>query len=445
MSAEDLVILSRRIIADFPEFYAYFKETEFTWNDITQPNRNPLLDAGHRRRRAEDRAHRGRRLRAGRLGGAGRPAHRLRGERARERLRARGGDRVDREVGLRLLRHGEVLRRGRGRHRGRGLARRARDGAAGRARRRCRCWCRARPAPGVAAQVVYAGPVEAPIAAGQKLGELRVEVPGSGTASFDLVAGADVPRGGLLTRINAAARLTRDRAIGLLPGPRLTGHAARTLHQLRGHRRLGQVDPGAGAGRPPARRRRHGGRDARAGRRPGCRGDPRAAWCAATPAAGRPRPRSCSSPPPAATISSGPSARRSPAATPCSATASPNSTRVYQGVARADLRGMVDALHAAGDRRRAGPDADPRPRPGARAPPAAPPAAATRTASSASGRRSRRGCGRASSRSPPSSPTAAGVVPAEGEPQRSPRGWRRSPRRDRRAAGPFNSDRKSCI
>ena len=46
MSAEDLVILSRRIISDFPEFYAYFKETEFTWNNITQPNRNPLLDAG---------------------------------------------------------------------------------------------------------------------------------------------------------------------------------------------------------------------------------------------------------------------------------------------------------------------------------------------------------------------------------------------------------------
>ena len=46
MSAEDLVTISRRIIHEFPEFYEYFKETEFTWNGITQPNRNPLLKLG---------------------------------------------------------------------------------------------------------------------------------------------------------------------------------------------------------------------------------------------------------------------------------------------------------------------------------------------------------------------------------------------------------------
>ena len=46
MSARDLVTLSRRIIDDFPEYYAYFQETEFTWNGITQPNRNPLLKLG---------------------------------------------------------------------------------------------------------------------------------------------------------------------------------------------------------------------------------------------------------------------------------------------------------------------------------------------------------------------------------------------------------------
>jgi D-alanyl-D-alanine carboxypeptidase (penicillin-binding protein 5/6) len=46
MSTADIAALSRRIIAEFPEFYAYFHETEFTWNDITQQNRNPLLTAG---------------------------------------------------------------------------------------------------------------------------------------------------------------------------------------------------------------------------------------------------------------------------------------------------------------------------------------------------------------------------------------------------------------
>jgi D-alanyl-D-alanine carboxypeptidase (penicillin-binding protein 5/6) len=43
MSPKDLAILSQRLIEDFPEFYHYLAETEFTWSDITQHNRNPLL------------------------------------------------------------------------------------------------------------------------------------------------------------------------------------------------------------------------------------------------------------------------------------------------------------------------------------------------------------------------------------------------------------------
>jgi D-alanyl-D-alanine carboxypeptidase (penicillin-binding protein 5/6) len=43
MTAAELAELSRRIIVDFPQFYAYYAETSFTWGGITQPNRNPLL------------------------------------------------------------------------------------------------------------------------------------------------------------------------------------------------------------------------------------------------------------------------------------------------------------------------------------------------------------------------------------------------------------------
>src|SRR5690606_35984195 len=43
MSARDLALLAQRMIEDFPEFYSYYSETEFTWHDITQSNRNPLL------------------------------------------------------------------------------------------------------------------------------------------------------------------------------------------------------------------------------------------------------------------------------------------------------------------------------------------------------------------------------------------------------------------
>ena len=43
ISVEDLAILARHIIKDFPEFYHFFKQKEFTFNNIKQGNRNPLL------------------------------------------------------------------------------------------------------------------------------------------------------------------------------------------------------------------------------------------------------------------------------------------------------------------------------------------------------------------------------------------------------------------
>ncbi|MDG2243747.1 MAG: D-alanyl-D-alanine carboxypeptidase [Rhodospirillaceae bacterium] len=43
MTVEDLALLARLIITDFPEYYSLYEETEFTYNDIKQFNRNPLL------------------------------------------------------------------------------------------------------------------------------------------------------------------------------------------------------------------------------------------------------------------------------------------------------------------------------------------------------------------------------------------------------------------
>lgn len=42
-TAEDLAMLAYRIKKDFPEYYSIFSEKEFTYNNITQKNRNPLL------------------------------------------------------------------------------------------------------------------------------------------------------------------------------------------------------------------------------------------------------------------------------------------------------------------------------------------------------------------------------------------------------------------
>lgn len=43
MSVEDLAILARKIIEEFPQFYHIFSQKEFVYNNIKQGNRNPLL------------------------------------------------------------------------------------------------------------------------------------------------------------------------------------------------------------------------------------------------------------------------------------------------------------------------------------------------------------------------------------------------------------------
>jgi len=47
-TVRDIMIMSRYLIANYPEYYSYFKDTTFTWDrtggdPITQGNRNPLL------------------------------------------------------------------------------------------------------------------------------------------------------------------------------------------------------------------------------------------------------------------------------------------------------------------------------------------------------------------------------------------------------------------
>jgi D-alanyl-D-alanine carboxypeptidase (penicillin-binding protein 5/6) len=43
MTARDILTLAEHIYTDFPEYYHYFGEKEFTYNNIKQGNRNPLL------------------------------------------------------------------------------------------------------------------------------------------------------------------------------------------------------------------------------------------------------------------------------------------------------------------------------------------------------------------------------------------------------------------
>ena len=43
VTARELVQLAQHIWAEYPEYYRYYAQPDFTWNNILQRNRNPLL------------------------------------------------------------------------------------------------------------------------------------------------------------------------------------------------------------------------------------------------------------------------------------------------------------------------------------------------------------------------------------------------------------------
>ena len=217
MSAEDLERLANRIITEFPQFYAYFHETEFTWNGITQQNRNPLLTLG--------------------IGADG-----LKTGHTEEAGYGLVGSAVQNDQRIIFVLTGLANARERAAESEAVVnwAYNAFDTVKfldkGAQAAEAKVWLGEAPTvPLVApetiqifvprterskmtARVVYDSPVEAPIAAGHPIGALFVDIPGHDQMRFDLVAGRDVPRGGLMTRIGAAAMIARDRVVGLLPG-----------------------------------------------------------------------------------------------------------------------------------------------------------------------------------------------------------------------------------
>ena len=56
MSCRDIATIARRLITDFPEYYHYDSEKSFKYNNISQENRNPLVQKGSAGR-VEDRAY----------------------------------------------------------------------------------------------------------------------------------------------------------------------------------------------------------------------------------------------------------------------------------------------------------------------------------------------------------------------------------------------------
>jgi D-alanyl-D-alanine carboxypeptidase (penicillin-binding protein 5/6) len=66
----------------------------------------------------------------------------------------------------------------------------------------------------ITAEVVYTGPISAPITKGAQLAELVVTVPDLGEQRIPLVAESDVAKGGFFVRLKTAARALQDRYLG---------------------------------------------------------------------------------------------------------------------------------------------------------------------------------------------------------------------------------------
>ena len=203
MSARDLIFLSQRMIEEFPEYYHYFAETDFTWDKVKQNNRNPLLylDIGADGLKTGHTEEAGYGLVGSAIRGDRRIAFIISGLDS-SKSRSVESERLT-TWAFREFKTGKIAN-------------------AGQIVGEAEVWIGdadtvpLAPKDDVIATapfgeldkmkvtVRYDGPIEAPIALGQPIAELIVESPGLPAVSTPLVAAAAVERGGLISRVTAA-------------------------------------------------------------------------------------------------------------------------------------------------------------------------------------------------------------------------------------------------
>lgn len=201
-TAQDLAILAFRIINDHPEYYHYFSEREFSYNNITQQNRDPLLG----RLQGADGLKTGHTDAAGfgLIGSAERNGRRvIMVVNGLDSIKARSDESVRiMEWAFRNFELKTIFGKGQ-------------DVA------RAPVWLGdaayvplvaekdikvlvPRSGAGEAAiRIVYDTPAYAPVAAGDKLGMLSVTLPGGAKHDVALLAGKDVARAGFMGRVRA--------------------------------------------------------------------------------------------------------------------------------------------------------------------------------------------------------------------------------------------------
>jgi len=206
MSARDMVFLARRLIKDFPQFYSYFAMTEFEFDGRTPDNRfnrNPLLalDIGADGLKTGFTDEAG----YGLVGSAVRADRRvivmingMESAAARSNEAERLLNWAFREFSMNTLFEGDTE-----------IARA--DVWLGGAEQvgmapveDISLLLSYQVLPGITAKVSFEGPIEAPIAKGDMLGELIIDIPESGVQRFPLAATEDVAAAGFADRFMAA-------------------------------------------------------------------------------------------------------------------------------------------------------------------------------------------------------------------------------------------------
>jgi D-alanyl-D-alanine carboxypeptidase (penicillin-binding protein 5/6) len=210
VSARDLAALARHLIQDYPEYYHYFSDKDFTWSRIHQLNRNPLLtmNIGADGLKTGDTAESG----FGLVGSAVQEGQRLilvvngyktaseRAEDARRLLNwgFRGFDvRVFYQPGD-IVGQAEVYGG-------------AQDAVDLTPLAPVKVFVPKSGADKMTAKIVYSGPLAAPVVAGSQLGELRIFNAGVLVASAPLETKTAVAKGSTTSRAaDAAWQLSKD-------------------------------------------------------------------------------------------------------------------------------------------------------------------------------------------------------------------------------------------
>ncbi|MBI1212299.1 MAG: D-alanyl-D-alanine carboxypeptidase [Alphaproteobacteria bacterium] len=205
VTAHDLALLARYIIKEFPEYYHYFGEKEFTWNKITQPNRNLLLTSypGADGLKTGHTSESGYGITASAVQGGRRLIVVVNGLKSEsERI-----SEVKRlfDIGFRefktyaLLKPGDVVGEAK-------VWAGARRSVPLTVKQPVNIMLRRASRPGLKVTLTYKEPLVPPIERGTELGTLLITAPGAPDRNVPVFAGANVESGGFLTYMKVGAQ-----------------------------------------------------------------------------------------------------------------------------------------------------------------------------------------------------------------------------------------------